>query len=29
MTYSGGGVDQAVPLDLNFDANTQLQPATK
>jgi Family of unknown function (DUF6263) len=29
MTYSGGGVDQAVPFDLNFDANTQLQPATK
>jgi hypothetical protein len=29
MTYSGGGVDQAAPLDLNFDANTQLQPATK
>jgi Family of unknown function (DUF6263) len=29
MTYSGGGVDQAAPFDLNFDANTQLQPATK
>jgi hypothetical protein len=29
MTYSGGGMDQAAPLDLNFDANTQLQLATK
>ena len=29
MTYSGGGVDQAVPLDLNFDTSTQLQPPTK
>jgi hypothetical protein len=29
MTYSGGGVDQAAPFDLNVDANTQLQPATK
>jgi Family of unknown function (DUF6263) len=29
MTYSGGGVDQAVPFDLNIDSNTQLQPATK
>jgi hypothetical protein len=27
MTYSAGGVDQTVPFDLNFDANTQLQPA--
>jgi hypothetical protein len=29
MTYSGGGVDQAVPFDLSYDVNTQLQPATK
>ena len=29
MTYSGGGVDQAGAFDLNFDANTQLQPAAK
>ena len=28
MTFSGGGVDQAA-FDLNFDANTQLQPAVK
>ena len=29
MTYSAGGVDQTVPFDLNFDANTQLQSLTK
>ena len=29
MTYSGGGVDQAAPFDLNVDANTQLQSVTK
>jgi hypothetical protein len=29
MTYSGGGVDQAAEFDLNFDANTQLQPVAK
>ena len=29
MTYSGGGADQTVPFDLNFDANTQLQSSTK
>lgn len=29
VTYSGGGVDQTVPFDLNLDANTQLQSTTK
>jgi hypothetical protein len=29
MTYSGGGVDQSGAFELNFDTNTQLQPATK
>jgi hypothetical protein len=29
MMYSGGGVDQTVPFELNFDTNTQLQPPTR
>ena len=29
MTYSGGGVEQTVPFDLNFDTTTQIQSAIK
>jgi Family of unknown function (DUF6263) len=29
MTYSGGGVDQTVPFELNSDTSTQLQPSTR
>jgi hypothetical protein len=29
MTYSGGGVDQTAPFDLNVESNTQLQPEVK
>ena len=29
MTYSAGGVDQGGAFDLNFDANTKLQPTAK